>query len=710
MAEQRNETGGGVNGVHAPVTGPVVQAGVISGGVCLHHDRHHTPVPRQLPAAPRAFTGRLAELSELTGAVDRAEEDGSQVISAIAGGTGVGKTWLALHWAHAHRDRFPDGQLFVDLCGFSPGGRPKSPGEVVRGFLDALGVQPERVPADPDSQIGLYRSLVAERRMLVLLDNALDATQITPLLPGSAACTVLVTSQHHLPALRMHGAHLLRLPLLPEHEARELLVGQLGADRVDTEPEAVTDLLHYCAGLPRAVGIVAARAADRPDLPLALLAEELRDASARLDAFDAGDIPTSLRTVFSCSYHALTPEAAEVFRLLGLAPGPDIGLAAAASLAALSTARTRALLRTLEVAHLVRQHQPGRYQVHDLVRLFAWEQAQLPEHRRSREQGLLRLLDFYLHTAHQADRLLDPDCQRVVLEPPAPGCVPLVFGSRQAALEWFGREHANLIAAQQIAHGNGLHTHVWQIAWAMHAFHWWCGHLHDDLSVWRLALAAADHLGEPPALALANQMLANACSRLGMHEHALEHVSQALAIAEWHCDLNYRAATHHCAAGVLARCGTVQQALGHAMESLRLYRSLSHPVRQAWALAMIGAFNSQLGADEAAESACQDALALFSEHGHRTGEAATLHHLGRHAQRLGRPRIALHHYERSAELARVLGTTYAQADTLASIGRIRLTLAELGPARSALVEAMRLYRSQHRTAEADRVQQLLAGF
>jgi DNA-binding SARP family transcriptional activator len=289
-------------------------------------------VPRQLPTPPRLFSGRTTELARLDEQTDTSD---TVVISAIGGTGGIGKTWLALHWAYAHLDQFPDGQLYVNLRGFDPIGQPVSPGTAVRGFLDSLGVAPVAIPVDLDAQVGLYRSLVAGRRMLIVLDNARDTGQVIPLLPGSPTCTVLVTSRHHLGGLvTAHGAHRVDLDVLEEREARQLLARHLGHDRVVAETEAVDELVACCAGLPLALSIVAARATRHPDFPLAVLADELRDRSGRLDALDPGDPQATLRVVLSWSHHALSEAAAAAFGLLGLAPGPDISLPAAAALLA----------------------------------------------------------------------------------------------------------------------------------------------------------------------------------------------------------------------------------------------------------------------------------------------------------------------------------------------------------------------------------------
>jgi hypothetical protein len=329
-----------------------------------------------LPAAVPHFTGRIFQaeaMSELLG-------HSSVVVSVISGMAGIGKTAFAVQWAHQVRERFPDGQLYANLRGFDPGRSPMSSATAVRAFLEALGVAAQCIPASPQAQIGLYRSLLAERRMLIVLDDAYDAEQIRPLLPGATGCLVLVTSRNQLTSLVVSdGAHLITLDLLTVNEALDLLRARLGADRVSAEPHAVEEIIARCGRLPLALATVAARAEAHPRFPLAALAEELRHAQGSLDAFHSADPATNMRTVFSCSYQALSPAAARLFRLLGIHPGPDISASAVASLIGLPARRLRPLLAELTDASLLGEHVPGRYTFHDLIRTYAAEQAETHE-------------------------------------------------------------------------------------------------------------------------------------------------------------------------------------------------------------------------------------------------------------------------------------------------------------------------------------------
>ncbi|WP_184944982.1 AfsR/SARP family transcriptional regulator [Kitasatospora kifunensis] len=483
-------------------------------------------VPRQLPATARWFTGRRRELAVLDQALEQGGRGGGAVaVCVVSGGGGIGKTSLALHWAHRNTDRFPQGQLYVDLRGFDLLGEPLAPATAIRGFLDGLGVDLGSAPMDPQALTGLYRSLVADRRMLIVLDNAADAEQVAALLPGGAGSAVLVTSRRWLTGLAVtHGAHLLPLDVFSASESRDLLGRHLGEDRVCADPEAATAMLEHCAGLPLAISVAAARARARTGFPLAAFAEELQDESARLDALDAGSPSADVRAACLLSYRSLTPGAAEAFRFLGVAPGPEIGLAAAASLLGRSPAATRAALRELEAVHLLEQHAPGRYRMNDLIRLYAAEYRTA----QSCERALRRVLDFYLHTAAAGDHALGPDrFQHPELEPPLDGVTPQPLADRRAARSWFRAERTCLLAAQRLADRQGWDTLVWQLARVLDGFLKWQEQPHDQVAVWHRGLAAAERLGAVAARAWAHHCLADACTRTGDRTSARHHARLA---------------------------------------------------------------------------------------------------------------------------------------------------------------------------------------
>ncbi|QFZ16082.1 AfsR/SARP family transcriptional regulator [Saccharothrix syringae] len=656
------------------------------------------PVPRQLPAPPRAFTGRVEELARLDAAVGAAA-GGAVVISAIGGAGGVGKTWLALHWAHRRADRFPDGQLFVDLRGFSPEGEPMPPATAVRGFLDALGVDPGRVPYDVRAQEALFRELVAGRRMLVVLDNAADADQVRPLLPGSGTCAVVVTSRVRMTGLGGSGSvgHL-PLDVLSDREARALLAARLGAARVDAEPAAVGELIGFCGGFPLALGIVAGRVDTYPGFPLSAFVRELREAG--LDALDDSDPAASLPAVLSWSCAALEAAQATAFALLGIAPGPDVGPAAAAELLGVPVERARELLAGLENASLVTSDARGRYRMHDLIRRYAVERAgSLPAG--GRDAAVRRVVDFYRHTAHAADRLLYPHRQAVDVDAPAGRVEEL--GDTAAALRWFEAEHACLLAAQQVASGRGWRRAAWHLAWALTTFHYRRGHRREELESWHVGLAAAPGAVEE---GLAHRHLGRAYAEVGRYEEAIGHQGRALGLAAG--DLPNQSLVHHAMAWTWARRGDDRKALEHVTEALRISRELDDPVREADALNAVGWYRARLGEHGRAREHCRAALDLYRAHRDREGEAAVLDSLGYVEREAGRWGDAVVHHERALDLNRELGNTYEMAGALDCIGRCRAGLGEVDRARTAWREALEMYREQGRDEDVERVRASLA--
>lgn len=393
------------------------------------------------------------------------------VVAAVTGTAGIGKTALAVHWAHQVSHRFPDGQLYVDLRGYHPSATAMETADAVRGFLDALAVPPSRIPATPDARAALYRSIVAGKRVLVVLDNARDSEHVRPLLPGSHTCLVVTTSRDQLTSLiATHATRPLVLDLLQPEDAQELLGRRLDARRIAAEIRATDEIIASCTGLPLALAIAAARAASNPRLPLGSLAAHLRQGRSGLDALTVGDPYGDARAVFSWSYHGLGSAAARLFRLLGQHYGPDIGLSAAASLAALPVQRTRTLLTELCRAHLLVEHRSGRYTFHDLLRAYAAELAQVHDGSSEISSALHRALDHDLHTAHAAAAWLNPDREPIRVAEPQPGVVVDDPTDREQAMAWFTAEYAVLLAAVDRAVRIGLDRHAWQLAWSLADF------------------------------------------------------------------------------------------------------------------------------------------------------------------------------------------------------------------------------------------------
>jgi len=659
-------------------------------GTTEHKPLQLTVTPRQLPGVTSGFVGRsagLATLSEWLGSAARADQP--VTIVTIAGAAGVGKTTLAIRWGHQVAEHFPDGQLWLNLRGFTPAATPLSPAEAIRALLDALHVPPDQIPVTLDAQAGMYRSLLAGRRVLVVLDNARDTGQVRPLLPGSPGCLVVVTSRDKLVGLAAtNGARLLHLKLLSAAEARQLLEGRLGRNRLAAEPDAADELIRLCAGLPLALGITAARASATPNLRLADLAVQLRDTQTRLDVLDGGDAPSSLRAVYFCSYRQLSPETARLFRLLGLHPGPDISAAAAASLAARPLRQVHQALTRLTEAHLLTEQAPGRYTCHDLLRVYAQELAHTTGSEPGREAAIGRMLDHYLHTAHSATVVLRPSREPITPAPPRPGVTPEQPAGDQHAIAWFEAEHHVLLAAVALAASTGFDVHAWQIPWAMADFLDWRGYWHQQVAVQHIAVAAAARLGDTGGHAEARRLLAKPYTRLGDYDQARAHHAACLELYQQTGDRAGQARAHQSLAWANERQGRLGDALGHAGQAHRLYEAIGHQAGQARSLNNIGYCHAQLGHYQQAQSCCEQALSLWRQVGDRNGEAATWdslgyaeHHLGHHAQ-------ALSCYQHALRIFRELGDRYYEAATLTHLGDTRHASAELQLAREAWQQAL----------------------
>jgi DNA-binding SARP family transcriptional activator len=608
-------------------------------------------VPRQLPAPVRPFVGRETELAELDSLLERAGAPAAVVISAIGGTAGVGKTALAVHWAHQVADRFPDGQLHVNLRGFDPAGNPTPPAAAIRALLEALEVPAERIPASLDAQAGLYRSLMAGKRMLLVLDNARDAEQVRPLLPGSPGCLVLVTSRSHLAGLAaLEGAHSLPLGLLTDAEAHALLAARLGPARLAAEPGATAELIRLCAHLPLALVIVSAQAVARADFPLAVHAAGLRDGAGRLEALDTGDPAASVRSVFSWSYRQLSPAAARLFRLLGLHPGPDISAGAAASLAGYGRDQVRRLLATLADAHLLAEHVPGRFSCHDLLRSYAAGLAAAHDAPAERRAATGRLLDYYLHTAHAGHRLLRPFRVPITLTAARPGAVAERLAGPEQAMAWYEAEHQSLLAATRYAAESGFTRHAWQLPESFGTYLNVRGHWDDLIATQHTALTAATALGDHTAQALAHDRLGFACALRGRHDQAASHFGQALEKFQQAGDLTRQAGTHLNVSFLLARQGRYAEAADHDKRALHIYQAAGDRSGQALALNAAGWNLAHHGDHQGALASCQQALTLQRQLGERLDEATTLDSLGYIHHLLGQHADAIHCYQQALHL------------------------------------------------------------
>jgi DNA-binding SARP family transcriptional activator/tetratricopeptide (TPR) repeat protein len=664
--------------------------------------------PRQLPADIRDFVGRDHHLQTMRAWLGphepspaNSERPAAKVIAAIVGPGGIGKSALALHWAHMVADRFPDGQLYVNLRGFDPSGRVVSPSDAVRGFLDALGVPAGQIPTEPDAQAGLYRSLLADRQMLVVLDNARDAAHVRPLLPGTPTAVVVVTSRNQLTSLvAVEDARPLALNTLSTPEARQLLVARLGLDRVAAELDMVEAIIKACAGLPLALAIAAARA-QTTGSGLADIATELTDARRRLDALDAGDASSQMRAVFSWSYGTLTPVGARLFRLLALQPGPDISAAAASSLAGQPAA---AALAELVGANLLREEAPGRYTLHDLLRTYAADLTRDHDSDADRGEALTRLLDHYTHTAYGADRLLYPTRSPIPLPIAAykNGVEPEVLTDPQEAKDWLTTELRTLLAALNHAANHGDDLHAWQLAWSLDTFLDRRGRPHDLAAAWQAALPADRRL---PAAAeyYALGVLARAEIRLGHHATAAAHLQTALDLSTVAGDSFAQAEAHRVLASLSEQSEDPGRALDHAHQALQLYRAAHHTRGEAAALNAIGWYLCRLGDYAQALDYCQQALDMHRGMGDRYREAAALDSIGYAHHHLNDVAQAADCFRQAIALYREVGDRFLEADTLVHLGDTHQAAGDAAAARATWHHALAiLVELDHPNVEAVR--------
>ncbi|ADD40315.1 AfsR/SARP family transcriptional regulator [Stackebrandtia nassauensis] len=652
----------------------------------------------QLPAAPRLFTGRAAELSELDNALDA--PDGARLWT-VSGPGGIGKSWLALHWSHRRRDAFADGQLYVNLHGFDPGTAPTPPETALRGLLETLGVAPAAIPTSLDAMSGLYRSLLVGKRVLILVDDARDSRQVIPLLPGDDAAFTVVTGRPGLATLATsHGAAGLRLDTLSHNESREAFSRHLGHDRIAAEPEATAELVGSCAGLPLALGILAARAAAHPGLPLAALAESVRDDSARLDALDTGELSASLRAVLEGSLAAVRPEAARLFALLGLAPGIDAERHAVASLAAASLGHSDALLRELDSANLVEQRVPGRYRMHDLTRLYAAERAEVDLDESDRDAALRRVVDHYLYTAAAGRELMQRGLIPRDLGQPAPGCVTRPLTDLEAAKRWFAAEHVNIVAAQRKAAELGWDASVWRLAWALTTFQILRRRSDEGVPVWRRAVAAAENLDDLFGQVVAHHTLSQMLIYAGDYDDAATHAARALDRAEASGDVHQLVGAHDAMSKAYVRQGDYRLALRHSTRSLDLARRTGNQILEAQAHNSVGWHLAHLGEYAAARGHCEQALDKARAIPDDYLAALILDSLGFVASRDDRPADASVHYRQALELVRRFGATEQEPTTMVALAEAEEALGRRDEAERLRREAADLYEAQGYAEEA----------
>jgi tetratricopeptide (TPR) repeat protein/transcriptional regulator with XRE-family HTH domain len=643
-------------------------------------------VPRQLPAEISGFVGRGEYLTEL----DLLAQPRSRGLSVvvISGTAGVGKTTLAVRWAHEAASRFPDGQLYANLRGFDPHGSAATPAEIVRDFLVALGVPSEKVPPSLEAQTALYRSLLADRRILILLDNAADADQVRPLLPGSGGCPVLVTSRDPLVGVVVAvDARPIELQLMPPTESRNLLRRRLGARLVEAEPTAVGEIAQLCGGLPLALAIAAARALARPHLPLSTTVTDLQLANTRLDSLRTGDDATDIRAVFHWSYRLLSEAAARLFRLLGTAPPPQVSETAAASLLGTPLDRTRSLLTELTKAHLLSEPATGRYACHDLLRSYAAELASTVDTEDDRRQALHRLLDHQLHTARVAALLLSRNRRLPELPPPQAGVLVHDPGDHDPAMAWFATEQAGLLAGLQRAAAEGFDLHAARLPTLLDTYLDRTGQWETLQAIDTVAIDAAEQLGDRRQLGFSRKDRSRALIRLGRYELAEADLRLAIEILSSVADDGGLADAY-------MDLGWLENLRGDAdlrpllEKAFALYRRSGNQVGEARTLANLGWIYFQRGEHDLALEYMTQALSLHREVGNRPSEANTEANLGRLHLAAGRHQKALESAQRALDLYSASGDRFYQADSLILLGDVHLALGETAAGRAAWTSAL----------------------
>ncbi|MGO9082108.1 MAG: AfsR/SARP family transcriptional regulator [Streptosporangiaceae bacterium] len=632
-------------------------------------------VPAQLPADVPDFTGRADQLARLCRLLEPQPANGVTAalpVAVVAGAPGLGKTALAVRAAHLLRAAYPDGQLFVSLRG--AGAQPLPPDEVLARFLRDLGVPVARIPEDAQERAAMYRTELAGRRLLVVLDDAADAAQVRPLLPGSAACAVLVTSRHRLADLA--GSRLLDLDVLDPDESASLLTRIIGEERAAAEPGPVHDVLAACAGLPLAIRIAGARLAARPRWNVRTLAVRLADTRRRMDELATGDL--AVRACFEVSFSDLRGRSRgggvgpdRAFRLLGLWHGPSISLPAATVLIGGASADDVAdALEELVDAHLLESPLPDRYAFHDLLRFYAAEQAATSEPAQDMQHAASRVLSWYLRTADAAAAVVSPHRDRVPLGPPDPACEPLSFETADEALAWCAAERANLVAATRQAAALGLHDIAWKLPVAIMVCFDLNGYRAEWITTHRIALVsareAADRRGEAWVL-----------NNLGM-VLSQQRAAEALSMFEQ----------------ALVICREIDDRKGQARAANNL------------------AFNYRfLGRHREAAAALRDALAVQRDAGDRYGEAVALCNLGEAHIELGHIREAVAQSQEALAIARELGVIRLEGYALYNLGRAGLSSADPAGAADLLEQALdRHHAAGDKYGEAQDLQRLGAAY
>ena len=661
--------------------------------------------PAQLPADIADFTGRdeqVKRLSDLLSGTGATGDPGAVRIAVVAGSGGLGKTSLAVHAAHRVRRRFPDGQLYVDLLGATAA--PLLPGDVLARFLRDLGVDGRDVPVDEDERAARYRTTLARRRMLVVLDNARDAAQVRPLLPGSASSAVLVTTRSRMPDLA--STKLVDLNVLDDDEALKLFVKVVGEQRAAAEPEATAELLDACAGLPLAIRICAARLVTRSGWTIRAMAGRLKDEHRRLDEMRAGDL--AVRASFEVSFTSLPPSSdkqgidpALAFRLLGLWQGSSISAAAAAALFGVPEYSAEDALEVLVDTHLLESVTTDRYRFHDLLRVYAAERAEADLPAAERDAAVTRLLTWYMRTADAAATAVSPHRYNIPLEPAADSA-PLAFADVDDALAWYDSERANLVAATRQAAGSGLDEVAWRLPAPLFTMFNRRGNWADCIATHRVALESARRAGHRPGEAW---VLNNLGEALGFtrETEGIAHLEQALMIRREIGDHKGEAQTANNLADAYVILDRKDEALDLLRRALELNRETGNRYGEGVALNNLGEAFLDLGRTEEAIDCFHRANRTFAEIKVPHGVGYALHNVGRSYLWLGRDAEALEHLRQALAVHRATGDRHREAFTLRFLGVAQSRAARPAEAEVSWAQAAAIFDDLGDHAQADEI-------
>ena len=649
-------------------------------------------VPHQLPPTTRYFAGRareLAELNRMLGEADRERQ--APLVAAIGGIGGVGKTALALYWAHSVAGRFPDGELYVNLRGYGPSGPPVTATDAAGTLLEGLGVPAERIPVGADARTGLYLSLVSGKKMIIVLDNARNSEQARPLLPASPGCLVLVTSRGQLAGLAAEGARGLDLRVLSQQDARTALAVRLGMNRVAAEPGACDDLISFCGRLPLALGVAAARAASHPRAPLASIAEELRDEGRRMDALGTDDAATDIRAVFSWSANLLSEGAARLFCLLGIYPGQEVSVQAAACLAGISQHGASRLLNELSRSGLLSEYIPWRFACHDLLHAYAAELASSRVPSAEQREASRRVFDYFLLSFHRAGRLIDPCRPSIALTVTEPAAVEATFTTLTAASAWCLSEAGMLGSVINAAGRLGFTSHAWQLAWAADAFFHRLARWDETAAVHKIALEAAQHANDRLGQAHMLSGLGRALIMIGPQEEAVRCLRQAVGLFQELGDRPGEASARIRDGVILSGLkGLHGEAYAEARRALELFRAAGCTGGHAAALINMGNHAAALGQQERAVTLCRQALEIYLELDDRRGQGMAHAGIAEACLRLGDFSRAQEHGRVATELLDTTGHIWELAGTLEILGDACSAAMDLGSALAAWERALDL--------------------